>query len=365
MNRNRSAGNMQALSASRCPHCKVTLFVTRPQLIAAGGEIRCGVCLQTFDANQHHVELPPSPPTTAEPGQDTASHAELGGPEQTAANTGEGGKIVLLEQGDTGEKTGASPSITAENIDADGDITPITPAPTSPTPVDQRYESNLDKPDSHFEPADEHAFFGREVLEEDTQPAKAEAARAPAPAFNLPLDALSDEWLSAGQPTPARTFATTGKRWAMLALISIGLALLLVQVSHQTSAQLSLNPKYRVVILRLCKVLGCPIATYRDIKSIHSDRLVIQQHPRHPDVLTADLVLSNRASFAQPFPAFELRFDDLNGNNIARRTFVPKEYLRGALAEAEVMAAQKSYRIALELLDPGPKATSFSVSVTE
>ncbi|WP_197474855.1 MJ0042-type zinc finger domain-containing protein, partial [Oleiphilus sp. HI0079] len=41
---------MNAEQYTRCPHCKSTFEVTESQLSAASGKVRCGACMEVFDA---------------------------------------------------------------------------------------------------------------------------------------------------------------------------------------------------------------------------------------------------------------------------------------------------------------------------
>ena len=75
-----------------------------------------------------------------------------------------------------------------------------------------------------------------------------------------------------------------------------------------------------------------------------------------------DAILYNRAPFSQPYPLLELRFADLNGKMIASRRFKSGEYLSGDLAGKAEMPPQTPIHIALDILDPGPKAVNYSLS---
>lgn len=52
---------------ARCPQCQISFRVSLPQLRAAGGLVRCGFCLTTFDAHAHGVQLAPEPPAQPPP----------------------------------------------------------------------------------------------------------------------------------------------------------------------------------------------------------------------------------------------------------------------------------------------------------
>ena len=58
----------------------------------------------------------------------------------------------------------------------------------------------------------------------------------------------------------------------------------------------------------------------------------------------------------------EVRFDDIRGNTLARRTFKPGEYLSGELAGQREMPSQVPIHIALDILDPGTEAVNYSLA---
>lgn len=58
---------MSASYITQCPHCQTSFRVTREQLAAARGKVRCGACMQVFDAS-HSLSAPPAqPPAQTQP----------------------------------------------------------------------------------------------------------------------------------------------------------------------------------------------------------------------------------------------------------------------------------------------------------
>jgi len=126
--------------------------------------------------------------------------------------------------------------------------------------------------------------------------------------------------------------------------------------------EMARHDTYRPIFQQLCPMLGCEVPTRVDIGRIKSSNLVVRSHPDFKGALIVDAIIYNRASFAQPFPLLELRFADLNGQLIASRRFKPSEYLSGELAGRGEMPSQTPIHIALDILDPGPKAVNYSLS---
>lgn len=148
--------------------------------------------------------------------------------------------------------------------------------------------------------------------------------------------------------------------WGFLNLIAL-LALAGQYVAYNFD-EVSRQDDYRPWLEKVCPVLGCELPPRVDISQIKSSNLVVRSHPDFAGALVIDAIIYNRASFAQPFPLLEIRFDDISGQTQARRTFKPGEYLSGELAGQREMPSQIPIHIALDILDPGSKAVNYSLS---
>jgi predicted Zn finger-like uncharacterized protein len=148
--------------------------------------------------------------------------------------------------------------------------------------------------------------------------------------------------------------------WALLVLIALGA--LAGQYIWYHFDELARQDQYRPWFQELCPQVGCKVPSKVDIKLLKSSNLVVRSHPEFQGALVVDAIIYNRASFSQPFPLLELRFADTSGQLIASRRFKPGEYLSGELAGKDEMPPQTPIHIALDILDPGPKAVNYSLS---
>jgi predicted Zn finger-like uncharacterized protein len=148
--------------------------------------------------------------------------------------------------------------------------------------------------------------------------------------------------------------------WLLLALIA--LSALAGQYIWYHFDELARQDQYRPWFQELCPQVGCKVPSKVDIKLLKSSNLVVRSHPEFQGALVVDAIIYNRASFSQPFPLLELRFADTSGQLIASRRFKPGEYLSGELAGKDEMPPQTPIHIALDILDPGPKAVNYSLS---
>lgn len=148
--------------------------------------------------------------------------------------------------------------------------------------------------------------------------------------------------------------------WGALNLLA--LLALAGQYALYNLDELARQDQYRPWLERLCPVIGCELPSRVDIEQIRSSNLVVRSHPDFTGALVVDAIIYNRAPFTQPFPLLEIRFTDITGQVLASRTFKPGEYLSGELAGQRQMPSQTPIHIALDILDPGTRAVSYSLA---
>ncbi|MHA7114477.1 DUF3426 domain-containing protein [Pseudomonas promysalinigenes] len=419
---------------TQCPHCQTSFRVTHHQLSVARGVVRCGHCLQVFNAakqllEQHRaaagaapVEPPPAqhePVAAAEP---VASNAPSVPEKEDWAATAQALDELDLDQelarlerrGEPAEpgfdaKADALQARRDEPVAQAHDDVPFGTATDDHHEPDQAHEPMpilLDEQPLEAEPnARSEPTLGRsldldfddqahtrlsiepepvervgepdEVVhatglsardDDDSDPLEPVAgerlepglaARPERPARKEPLVEVVDDPLQLGWEKPQPNW---GKRllWGMLSLLAAGL--LAFQYVWFHFDELARQDQYRPIFQQLCPTFGCQVPTRVDIARIKSSNLVVRSHPDFKGALIVDAIIYNRAPFAQPFPLLELRFADLNGQLIASRRFKPSEYLSGELAGRGEMPSQTPIHIALDILDPGPKAVNYSLS---
>ena len=69
---------------------------------------------------------------------------------------------------------------------------------------------------------------------------------------------------------------------------------------------------------------------------------------------------ANEAPFRQAYPVIQLSFFDMRDQAVARRSFVPAEYLPHGLDPTAGMAAGSAVQATLEIVDPGTNAVNFT-----
>lgn len=135
--------------------------------------------------------------------------------------------------------------------------------------------------------------------------------------------------LLAGQSSPVRRGL-----WALATLVLV--VLLAAQVVYFYASELARFPQLQPWVVTVCARLGCVIRSPQDIRQIRLLRSSIAPHPKQRDALRIRSSLVNRADFAQSFPLMEVTLTSRNGEVVARRTYLPHEYLAPAYWRARM-----------------------------
>ncbi|MDC7830950.1 MULTISPECIES: DUF3426 domain-containing protein [Pseudomonas] len=465
---------------AQCPHCHTRFRVTQEHLAAADGDVRCGVCLEVFNASNQAAPLTapepvPAPPMPAPTPSEAAwphdeldlSHLELDAEvarlgaleEQRRAPTAPPAIAAPPAVTTPREEPAPAQGLAARRLQEDEEAfalpslgalsaarepepeslrlptepevafepeplsvpltaaepepalapepafasepepepaisplpavapaapltalrTPLKPAPaTPPAPLtaapaerqepalgrveadeDERAEPGLGRLDDWQEPAAEPLSADRDRDDEAPAAKSAGVLRSEPEWQDDPLLDLHDEplQLDSHQQRPH-----WGRRLLWLLLCLLALLGLAGQYVYYHFDELARQDSYRPLFVQACASLGCKVPSKVDVQQIRSSNLVVRSHPQFSGALRVDAILYNRAPFSQPFPMLELRFADLNGQLLASRRFKPGEYLNGELKGQDEMPPQTPIHIALDILDPGPRAVNYSLS---
>jgi len=410
---------------TQCPHCQTSFRVSHAQLSVARGVVRCGSCLQVFNAAKQLLEqhagkdavtpvapliaalpdeVPPaveSPPIVEQPEpraisqkQWNASALDLDSLDldeelarleqreiQPATDLGRPREDSLSARRDSPEPDDAAWPDSLFSAPADerltepedqpqiDDIEPVKPERTEPSlslePVDLDDEPAIPHLRLH-DPIDPNARRERLSASEESaddlpsiEPLRKKRERAEPGVRAEVLQDLTDDPL---QLDWQKRRSPWGRRLLWLALVLLAAGGLAAQYIAYHFDELARQDQYRPWFQQICPQIGCEVPSKVDIARIKSSNLVVRSHPEFNGALVVDAIIYNRATFSQPFPLLELRFADLNGHLIASRRFKPGEYLKGDLEGLAEMPPQTPIHIALDILDPGPKAVNYSLS---
>lgn len=346
-------------SVTQCPHCRTRFRVSPAQLEAARGAVRCGACLQVFNALEHLIGATQPAPLKGEPvmpasAQEAPDNAliqddmdlDLDGLEEELARLEQnekGASGQLPEAADTADAWHQE-QIAATTETAEGVAQSEEPAPAEeslagePEAAGDIHAQVVPSPDAA---ADQQQT---DAPEDESKPQEQEL-------FDLSSEPLHLDWQAPHRPW-GRWIG-----WGLLNLLAASaLAGQYVAYNFETLAR---QDRLRPWFEQLCPQLGCTVPAKVDTTQLKSSNLVVRDHPQFSGALVVDAIIYNRAAFSQPFPLLKLSFTDMQGQLLASRRFKPSEYLGGELAGKKDMPPQTPIHIALDILDPGQQAMNY------
>ncbi|WP_028620189.1 DUF3426 domain-containing protein [Pseudomonas sp. Ant30-3] len=397
---------------TQCPHCQTSFRVNHAQLSVARGVVRCGSCLQVFNAAKQLLEqagkevtAPVAPAIVEAPEPRAISQKQWSATELDLDTLDLDEELARLEQRESQPSTefvrqredslsarrdntgheeepwsdslfSESAADRAEAADVSESASPLIEtgilARTEPSlslvpvelddepqPPQLRLNDPLDAPLHHERLS---ASAASDDFDDDLpsiaplrkRHERSESTERVEALQDLTDDPLQLDWQKRRSPWGRRVF------WLVLTLVGAG-ALVGQYIAYHFD-EMARQDQYRPWFQQVCPLIGCTVPSKVDIAKVKSSNLVVRSHPEFNGALVVDAIIYNRAPFSQPFPLLELRFADLNGHLIASRRFKPGEYLGGDLEGMAEMPPQTPIHIALDILDPGAKAVNYSLS---
>lgn len=409
----------QSSLQTRCPNCDTRFRVTDEQLSVAKGKVRCGNCMEVFNAVEHKVGPAASagspPPSSAHPPSPSGQPDEpasgfsadddfvfADNPEEDAVEGRYAGSRMTFSDDELSdsfrsidEESGSEfddrdeddskdvDESWAEAMLADDDVDKMhsslsanresTPAIESEPEPRPAIEPSV-KSETVIPPGDDE-IASEKVSAATDSPLTLEPTDnhvQPSPG-NPPEDddTNRDDPVTAYQPysdlrrEPVSVRGGSGGRvrtvvWSLIVLALIGA--LVAQVTWFQFDRLSAIPELRPFYEQGCELAGCELKPLIDVDSIQSRKLVVRTDPDNRSQLLVEAVIINRAAFAQPFPAIALTFSNLNGDVVAQSVFTPDEYIAGEGRELSTMPTDTPVRIAINIRDPGRDAVNYNIA---
>lgn len=274
-----------------CPHCETRFKIAVAQLEAHQGMVRCGHCLQIFDARPNFIPDQP--------------HPQL--------------ELVMPEVIDITQASFEVPAVGAHSEAA------------AQVVVEAHHHDNLDfmtpKPVVH--PVENHAQDARSAEDDDLT--LAEQIAVVEDEDDLAVPGKKRTWL-------------WGVFAMMLMLVAVG------QVAYFFRADLAARqPGLKPILMKYCELLACTVSLPQknDLMSIESSSL--EADPNNSTQITLNALLHNRATYPLAYPNLELTLNDRQDKPVARRIFKPAEYLPQQ-AEPEQVGLQANHELNLKLL---------------
>lgn len=302
---------------TRCPSCATVFRVTPQQLQAHQGQVRCGRCLTVFDGFEGLATLldQAQPETPLRPAADSAARSAANA--TTAAQTE---ATVMRDPAAPAPEPAAAP---------------LLPAGFEFEPIETRAKPKVQlAAGSDMKPA--------------AIKASAESGAAVKSTSTVSADKLFLEQAHSRQRRGSRAWAVVS---ALMLLTLAG------QASYFYRSELAANyPDLKPALARMCELLQCSVPLPQRPKLINIEASDLQTvDPARPGVIQLTATLRNHAGYDLGYPALDLVLTNTKEHTLARRIFMPEEYLeRGRDVMAGIpSSAEITIRLELETGDLG------------
>ena len=409
---------------TQCPHCKASFKVSEEQLNVANGRVRCGACLNIFDAIAYRI----NPPLIDQ--EDEAFNRKIKSLEDDLSYLEDTVDLESELLGDTDKDLTEKASPQTDDLENDTlfaddpEEDRLEKGYTGATKFsDELSTSFMELENSSSTPfsADSHSdevvqskeeddsvdeSWAASILDDLDEPGNSKTAsdlsdtsaslkvtsdqgiqnQTLSNASETPKKPSSDQLIDFGpsltetKPSASLDFdkgelntlsfhyeqeqpsKLRWLTWSLFAAINLALLLALIaQASWYHYEKLAKYPKVAALYELACQQLGCTLPELSDISKIENRNLVVKSHPTVFKALIIETIITNQAGFDQPFPDISLSFSDINNQIIAQRLFSPSEYLSYELYDGSIMPSRQPIQITLEIIDPGPEAVNYKV----
>ena len=246
-----------------CPHCETRFKIAATQLEAHQGMVRCGHCLQVFDARPNFIPDTPHPQLELEMSP------------------------VAIEE----------PLITQDNNES------------SSAAAEEHHPDYLDfvSPASAMNTAVSSVQNTLEAEEKD-------------PTLAERVEVTGDEEVMVA-PHKKRAWL-----WGIFTLLLVLILFGQIAYFFRAEIAARM-PGTKPVLLKYCELLNCTVSLPQksDLMSIESSSL--EADPGNAAQITLNALLRNRATYPLAYPNLELTLNDRQDKPVARRTFKPADYL--------------------------------------
>ena len=329
-----------------CPKCALTLVVTAADLRIAQGYVRCGRCLNVFNAlarlsEERPAAAPEPPPDTSAAGSVERAPASEHAPEpaSTADDTGE----IEIELDASVLVTAARPP-TAPEGNAEPEAQVDRPSPVAAIP-------------DTSEPAVASTAVTQPPRDSVMPPEEAESPATP--------EAPDAQQTNTAQQPPEGSFELETRRPRAGLAWKLGTGALVValavQIVNHYRDSLAASPALRGPLSTVYSAVGVKLAPRWNIHAYDVRQLGASVAGEAAGEIVVRASVKNSASRAQPLPLLRVILQDRFGNRIAARDVPPGDYLPSSVAPNSLLAAGDRVDATMVFVDPGPQAVGFEI----
>ncbi len=330
---------------TRCPHCQTVFRITPEQLRAHGGRVRCGRCLQIFSGLETLV------PDVQAPAAAEAAAVETAATERTTETIAENAFAA-----GAGEPAPEVPDVSLEFLPEPPAVIPEESA-AGRLPGEAVEEAAEEKAEAG-PAAEAEAEIRTEMQMEGEAPA---APPVEAPAGNPFMQEDVQEGAEAGEAMPAN-----GRRrpWLLAASVLLALVLGAQAVYFYRGDIAARHPLARQWLNAACARMACTVPLPQLPKSVLIEASDLQLvDPARPERIQLTATLRNHAGHAVGYPALDLVLTNANDHTLARRIFLPVEYLGSGRDPHGGLAANAELTVRLALDTGNLGAAGFRLAV--
>ena len=287
---------------TQCIRCLTVYRLQAEALARSRGQFRCGHCGHVFDGLERLIERLPETP-----------FQEL--PEEESSPT----PVVLS-------------------------VPAMRPAPRQPA----LFDGNPPPPagrDGRREPR----LPGEWIVHDRDNRGRGAPVPIPEPRAVVRVQGASQRAMAARPPSNAGWWFGS----VVLAMVLVG------QIAYAERARLLEDARLRPWLDRACDQLHCQLPMRSSVDSIRLVSREVRPHPDAPKALMISASMVNDADFTQRFPVVEVTLSDLGDRAIAKRRFIPSEYLAEAQSVQRGLPAGATTPLVFEVADPGQEAMAF------
>ncbi|WP_420476106.1 DUF3426 domain-containing protein [Noviherbaspirillum sp. ST9] len=336
--------------ATQCPHCQTTFRVAHDQLKLRAGLVRCGACKQIFNGIENLLRPEELEQAVSRPAPDVARPSA---PEPIAEPTPpvqeKTAPSVDFDLGDTEPEmeTPAPPKVFPDSSDTTlaeaekEEFETSTPAdaPQKDDPLlrmtlmdfaHERREPVIEAP-----PDEPTAGEEEDPIEQAIDDLESKPWRKEQDASDLAEGDALDQAEAAEYEEPS--FVKQGRRkerigQALHVFMAIGSIVLFIgliaQGGYVFRDQIAAwFPSTKQALMNACSKLGCQVGLPAQIESVSIESSELQSLAPDTNTFSLTVLLRNHGATPQAWPNIELTLNDNNEKPLARRVFVPREYL--------------------------------------
>jgi predicted Zn finger-like uncharacterized protein len=358
---------------TRCPHCLTVFVVAAEQLKAAHGNVRCGTCLESFDAIPHLSDGPVQAlPAPSEAEVAVEAEADFAPPVEVEPDVGGEPEIDTAAGFDVAPEVGSEPAIAPEpEFVTDDAGEPRSAAEQLSSTLDAvRAAASDDETPPTAKTSRQDGGRGNGV---ETDRASSDTARRvsvlddPEPEDDAPPpealpEALPEVLREEVEDLAARS--ASRRRAVGYGVAALALLVLIAgqYVFFMPEDAVRRYPQWRGAIESMCIRIGCVLPERRDPGRIRVVSRDVRVHPKIEGVMQIKATLTNSAPYRQSYPLVRFTLFNVNGQTIATRDFKPSEYLGRSVAAGARLRPKTPFQVELDVLAPEEAAVSFEFS---